>query len=62
MLKEKSVDEPCSHKGLYINDFMCQRVGVGPQKVIFAKFCMTKGGGGVQQKVINDDKTYDMGS
>ena len=27
------------------------------QKVTFAKFCMTKGGGGVQQKVTNDDKT-----
>ena len=28
-----------------------------PPKVTFAKFCRTKGGGGVQQKVTNDDKT-----
>ena len=29
--------------------------------VTFAKFCMKKGGGGVQQKVTNDDKTLRVG-
>ena len=38
------------------------RRGAGvPKKVTFAKFCMTKGGGGVQKKVNNDDKTWERG-
>ena len=41
---------------------MRRRAEGGSQEVIFAKFCMTKGEGEVQQKVTMDDKTWEGGS
>ena len=39
--------------GLFPNHFFLHLL----KKMTFAKSCMTKGGGGFQQKVTNDDKT-----
>ena len=40
----------------------CGKTKKNTKKLTFAKFSITKGGGGIQQKVTNVDKTGEGGS